>query len=408
MGGKFNAMRRVVITGIGSVTPLGLNFKETWEALKVGKSGLSECHRVSTDDLPWRIVGEVKGFDPVGVLSEKERNRLDLFIQYAYVASHEAIEDASLDLKKVAMIVIGSSRGGISRLEESLRRHLLDGRPVSPYTMPATTISMAPSFVAQRLGLKGYSLGISSACASGAVAIGETYRLIRDGYADAAITGGTEAPLCRLCLEGYGNAGALSRRADPTASRPFDSGRDGFVLSEGACMLVVEEMGHALRRGARVYAEIAGYAQVTGGEHQTLPAESGEIEAIRMALDSISMGDVGLINTHGTSTVQGDLIEARALRAVFGNSLENIYITADKSMTGHMLGASGATEVASTAMCLHEGVVTPVINVDDPDPDCSLKTVAELKRDDIETALSTSFGFGGVNAAILLRRFRER
>ncbi|VAX30746.1 3-oxoacyl-[acyl-carrier-protein] synthase, KASII [hydrothermal vent metagenome] len=399
-------MRRVVITGIGAVTPLGLDFQETWKGLKKGLSGLSGCSRVEVDDIPWKVTGELRGFDALSFLTPKEKNRLDPFIQYSLAAALSAFEDASLGSEPNIMVIIGSSRGGVTRIEESLQAYFQEGRPLSAYLMPATTISMAPSYIAHRLGLKGYCLGISNACASGTMAIGEAFRLIGTGYADIALTGGTEAPLCRLCLEGYGRTGALSTGTDSRASRPFDRDRDGFVLSEGACVLVVEEMQHAVRRGAAIYAEIVGYAGINDGFHQTQPSEAGEAATIRLALQNagITMDEIDMINAHGTSTVAGDRVEALALKEVFGRRLKDIRVTANKSMTGHMLAASGALEAATTAMSLHEGVVTPTINLAQPDRECGLNISSDLAEKDMRVALSTSFGFGGINAALVLKK----
>ncbi len=393
-------MRRVVVTGVGAVTPLGLSFRRTWEAMKEGVSGISRCSRVRVDDIPWKVAGEIKGSPPF--VSQREMNRLDPFIQYALSSAVSAVEDASVSPGADTMVIIGSSRGGITRIEDSLKASLGEGRPLSAYLMPSTTIGMAPSYIAQRLRLRGYCLGVSNACASGTVAVGEAYRLIRDGYADAALAGGAEAPLCRLCLEGYGRTGALSRGTDATASRPFDRARDGFVLSEGACILMLEEMEAALGRGATVYAEIAGYASINEGTHQTAPSETGEVETIRLAIRDagLSPEDIGMVNAHGTSTVQGDRTEARALREVFGGRA--VMVTANKSMTGHMLAASGALEVAATAVGLHEGVVPPTVNVSDPE--CDLNLSGTLLRVKVDAALSCSFGFGGIHAAVVLKR----
>ncbi|NOZ24857.1 MAG: beta-ketoacyl-[acyl-carrier-protein] synthase family protein [Nitrospirae bacterium] len=400
-------MRRVVITGIGAVTPLALDFQKTWECLKRGTSGLGRCSKVEVDDIPWRVTGELKGFDARSIMTPKEINRLDPFVHYALSAAIAAFEDASLtDSAGNSAVIVGSSRGGVSRIEESLRAYFRDGRSLSAYLMPSTTISMAPSYIAHRLGIKGYCLGISNACASGTMAVGEAFRLIRTGYADIALTGGTEAPLCRLCIEGYGRTGALSRGTDGRASRPFERDRDGFVLSEGACVLVVEEMQHALKRGARIYAEIAGYAGVSEGFHQTEPSETGEAATIRMALRDagVATHEVGMINAHGTSTVSGDRVEAFALREVFGPVMKDIAVTANKSMTGHMLAASGALEVAAAAMSLLEGLVPPTLNHAVPDPECALNISTDLLRKDVRVAVSTSFGFGGVNAALVLKK----
>ncbi len=402
-------MRRVVITGIGAVTPVGLTFSETWETLKAGGSGIATCSRIPVDDLPWKTAGELKGFDALTFLSRKERNRLDPFVQYALSSALSAFEDASLrgiaESVRTA-VIIGSSRGGISRIEDSMKAHFKEGKPLSPYLMPSTTISMAASYTAGRLGLKAYCLSLSNACASGAMAIGEAFRLIRTGYADLVLAGGSEAPICRVCFEGYGRTGALSRGTDHTASRPFDRNRDGFVLAEGASTLVIEELDQALRRGARPYAEILGYAAISGEFHQTSPSVSGEAMTIRLALreSGVTEEDIDMVNAHGTSTRSGDLAEARALKKVFGPRLTDIPVTANKSMTGHMLAASGALEVAVTAMSLQEGEIPPTINISVQDEECRLNLPPLLTKKELVTALSTSFGFGGVNAAIVLRK----
>ncbi len=399
-------MRRVAITGIGAVTPLGLDFQETWDGLKKGLSGLSGCSRVEVDDIPWKVTGELRGFDALSFLTPKEINRLDPFIQYSLAAATSAFEDASLFPEPSVMVIMGSSRGGVTRIEEALRAYFKEGRPLSAYLMPATTISMAPSYIAHRLGLRGYCLGISNACASGTMAIGEAFRLIGTGCADIALTGGTEAPLCRLCLEGYGRTGALSTGTDSTASRPFDRDRDGFVLSEGACVMVIEEMQHAIKRGAVIYAEILGYASINDGFHQTQPSEAGEAATINLALQNagVMTDEIDMINAHGTSTVSGDRVEALALKEVFGLRLRDIHVTANKSMTGHMLAASGALEVAATAMSLYEGVIPPTINLARPDQECGLNIPSDCAEKDMRVALSTSFGFGGINAALVLKK----
>jgi 3-oxoacyl-[acyl-carrier-protein] synthase II len=400
-------MRRVVITGIGAVTPLGLSFEESWIALKEGSSGISLCSRVKVDDIPWRMAGEIYGFDPLTFLTTREVRRLDISLQYALYSAIGAIKDASLEPGPATAVITGSSRGGISMIEGAFNRRMSEDTGLSPYLMPATTISMASSYIAHRFGLKGFLLGVSNACASGTVAVGEAFRLIRDGYTDMAISGGSEAPLCRICIEGYGRTGALSKGMDSSASRPFDSGRDGFVLAEGACILLLEEMEHALKRGARIYAEIAGYSNVTDASHQTHPSREGEVLAIRQALNDAGIGpeDVDIINAHGTSTQLGDMVEASALREVFGGRLAEVPVTANKSMTGHMLAASGAFEIATTALGIYEGVIPATINIVDPDPQCGLNVITRTEARETENALTSSFGFGGVNSVIVIRRF---
>lgn len=433
-------MRRIVITGIGALSPIGNSFRTTWEGLKSGLSGINSITRFDASDLPWKIAGELNGFDASAFLPAKEINRLDPFVQYAVAASHMAAEDAGL-LKLPAVktaketgksrrcevkdsmasqinsplagagVVIGSSRGGITTIERSLLRTRnsklkTQNLRLSPYIMPSTTISMAASYVAMRLGIKGHCLGISNACASGANAIGEAFRMIKTGYLDLAIAGGTEAPICRLCIDGYGVSGALSRhKGDYNQPRPFSADRDGFVLAEGACVMVLEELGHALKRGATIYGEVAGYGNTTDACHMTQPDPEGETMAIKKALEEagLSPGDIGHISTHGTATRIGDIAETAALKTVFERRASQIPSTALKSMTGHMLAASGALEIGVALMSIRENIIPPTINTGRKDTECDLN-IAERPRDAaIKAAVSNSFGFGGVNAVIVLK-----
>lgn len=393
-------MRRVVVTGIGALTPLGNSFSESWEALKAGLSGIGEITRFDADHLPWKLAGELKGFDPGMFLSSKETGRIDPFVQYAVAAAMMAAEDGGILNRKMGIdtgVIIGSSRGGISMLEKEMRRH----RP-SAYLMPATTTSMAASYVAQKLRIRGYCLGISNACASGASAIGEAFHLIRTGIIKSALAGGTEAPLCSISIMGYGIAGALSSKLSGTP-RPFDRERDGFVLSEGACILLLEDLNEAEKRGAKIYGEIIGYGNAVDAFHMTRPSPDGESEAIRaaLAMAGLNAKDVGMINAHGTGTVIGDLVESRAVESVFGDL--RLPAMAVKSMTGHMLAASGAFEAASTLMSLREGIIPPTINISHIDDECRMQLSKELKKADINIAISNSFGFGGVNAVLVLK-----
>jgi 3-oxoacyl-[acyl-carrier-protein] synthase II len=419
-------MKRVVVTGIGAVSPVGNSFSESWTAAKAGISGIRLITKFSAGNLKWQVTGELKGFDAGEFLSGKEMLRTDPFVQYAVAASLMAAEDAGLIRRSAADIrqsnisshinlcsslesagvIIGSSRGGISTLEQAIRNSRQSSRRISAYLMPATTISMASSYVAQKIGIKGYCLGISNACASGANAIGEAYRLIRNGYKGPLLCGGTEAPICRICLEGYGASGALSRSGDLTASRPFDRTRDGFVLSEGACILVLEELEHAGKRGAKVYGEIIGYGNTTDAFHQTKPSSDGEARAIHMALNESGLrpADIHFINAHGTSTPLGDQTETEAIRLVFGKQAYRIPVTSVKSMTGHMLAASGSLEAAFTLMSMDEGIIPPTINLKERDPVCDLDYVTEPRKAKIVFAVSQSFGFGGLNAVLVFRR----
>lgn len=412
------------MTGIGAVSPLGDSFKTSWKAAKAGLSGIAPITRFNASEIKWKVAGEVKGFDPESYLSQKEIGHLDPFVHYAVAASFMAVEDAKLVRKSdpplppftqtltsgllaSAGVIIGSSRGGISTIEKSLSSLKgLNSSRLSPYLMPSTSIGMAASYVAQRMGIKGYCLGISNACASGANAIGEAYRLLRSGYTGPVLAGGTEAPICRLCIEGYGVSGALSRVNDYSASRPFDITRDGFVLAEGACILVLEDCENALKRGARIYGEIIGYGNTADAFHQTRPSPEGEIRAMNLAIKEagLSPEDVDYISAHATSTPLGDKAETDAIKIAFGKMAYKIPINSVKSMSGHMLSASGAFEAAITLMSISEGIITPTINLTKRDPECDLNYITEPKKADIRTAISNSFGFGGVNAVLVFRQ----
>lgn len=423
-------MNRVVVTGIGAVSPLGNTFQELWAAAKKGLAGIGPVTAFDASDIPWQVAGELKHFDPGRYLSGKELKRLDPFARYAVAAAIMAAEDAGLADRQIAWsrehrlnekksplsklltgsgIIIGSSRGGISALEQSIiksRRLPRKRHSVSPYLMPATTISMAPSYIAQKLGIKGCCLGVSNACASGANAIGEAYRLIRSGYKYPVLCGGAEAPLCGICFQGYGASGALSKINDSTASRPFDWTRDGFVLSEGACIMVLEEYTTARQRGAKVYGEILGYGNTCDSFHQTIPSAEGEAGAINSAIEDagLTTGDIDFINAHGTSTILGDKTETEAIKITFGKKAREIPVFSLKSMTGHMLAASGALEAAITMISMCEGIIPPTINLTERDPECDLDIVTELRKADIEYAISNSFGFGGVNAVLVMKK----
>ncbi|MDX9714141.1 MAG: beta-ketoacyl-ACP synthase II [Dissulfurispiraceae bacterium] len=398
-------MKRVVITGMGAVTPLGNSFAESWIAIKEGRSGIDVIKSFDVSKMPWKSAGQVKGFDPLIFLSRKESLHLDPFIHFAAAASLMAADDAELinhDNRKSAGVVIGSSRGGISSLENTIALRTR----ISPYLMPATTISMAASVSAYKLGAKGICMGISNACSSGTNAVGEAARLIRCGSAQIVFAGGSDAPVCPICLKGYGSAKALSKHSGNTASRPFDKRRDGFVLAEGACVLVLEEMEHAINRNAGIYAEIIGYANTTDSYHLTKPLATGESAGIQSALADAGKNpaEIDLISCHGTSTPIGDAVEAEAINSVFSK----LYPAACgiKSSTGHMLAASGAFETACAVMSMIEGIVPATINSDRPDPDCRVNISDRMRTGlTINNALINSFGFGGVNAALVLKKF---
>lgn len=412
-------MRRTVITGIGAITPLSDNFFDSWSSIKKGISGIKRTSKFDTTALPWTMTGEIKRFNPESYFTKKEILRLDLFVQYAVMSAIMAIEDAGLIKQKSEVrsqksghlsscgVIIGSSRGGITTIEKEFSKVLTHKSKLSPYLMPSTTISMAASYIAQKLGIKGHCIGISNACASGTSAIGEAYRLIKHGYTDIVIAGGAEAPICKLCIKGYGFSGALSKIDNPSASRPFDIKRDGFVLSEGACVLVLEEYESALKRSAKIYGEIIGYSNTTDAFHITKPDIKGKIMAIKTALEDarISPGDINYINAHGTSTPVGDKVEAQAIKSVFN---QDIPVSAIKSMTGHMLAASGAFEVACTAMSIKEGIIPPTINLLEKDTECSINVITEKTMTDIKFAITNSFGFGGINAVVVLKAISNK
>jgi 3-oxoacyl-[acyl-carrier-protein] synthase II len=402
-------MKRAVITGIGAVTPVGNTFHDSWEAATKGLSGIGPVTRFDAAALPWKAAGEVKRFEREAYLSAREQRRVDLFVLYALAASLMATADADLgregDYLAQGGVIIGSSRGGICMMEDAFARDIRTGRGkrLTPYIMPATTISMASSYTAQKLGIKGYCLGISNACTSGASAIGEALRMIRSGHEGPLLAGGSDAPVCRTCFEGYGFAGALSRNAVLSASRPFDGTRDGFVLAEGACVVVVEELEKALKRGARIYGEIAGYAGSCDAFHQTKPDPEGGKRAMlaAMADAGLTADDIDLVSAHATSTPLGDRVEAEAIRKVFGR---RVPVCAIKSVTGHMLGASGALEAAFAVMSIREGIIPPTINLKKKGEGCDVEVVTQMTRAEIGTALSGSYGFGGVNAVLVLRK----
>ncbi len=415
-------MKRVVITGIGAVTPLGNTIGSTWDKLVAKRSGIGPITRFDVSGLPSRIAGELKGFKPEDYLPKKDILRLDPFIHFAASAAAMACEDAGLmsanpspDTRHSSLnsagIVIGSSRGGISSMDAALTGHLVNGKRFSAYLMSSSTISMAASYVSMRLCTKGMVLGTSTACASGTTAVGEAFRMVRSGSLSVAIAGGAEAPLCRLAVGGYGASGSLSKRNDDPAkaSRPFDMDRDGFVIAEGAGILVMEELDHALNRGAKIYAEIIGCGSSSDAFHQTQPDSDGEAMAITNALldAGISAGEVECINAHATSTSLGDRAEAEAIRKVFGKHAENVYVTSCKSMLGHMLGAAGAVEAVITAISIQRGIITPTINLDSTATDCTLNHVTSVIEKEIDIAITNSFGFGGVNAVLVMKKYRR-
>ncbi|MBF0456907.1 MAG: beta-ketoacyl-[acyl-carrier-protein] synthase family protein [Nitrospirae bacterium] len=400
-------VNRVVITGIGAVTPLGNSFKESWEGLLEGRSGIRQ--------LPARLCcggvtlgGLLNGFDAGLFLGVREINRLDSFVHYAVAAAEMALDDAAVKTPSGFASIIGTSRGGITTINAAAAELCANEnkhRKVSAYLMPATTSSMAASYISQKFRLRGHTLGISNACTSGANAIGEAFRLIRHGYAKGALAGGAESPLCELCIEGYRASGALSKSSSLSASRSFSVGRDGFVLAEGACVLVVEDYTSALSRGARVYAEVLGYGNTSDGLDMVRPDSGMQAVAMQSALTEagISPEDIAFVNAHAASTAIGDAVESEAIHKAFKNHTKCMPVTANKSMTGHMLSASAAFETAVTAMSISSGFIPATINIQKIDPACNLNIITKtLKFDPIRAGITNSFGFGGVNASIVL------
>ena len=419
---------RVVITGLGAVTPVGLTWHETWAALVAGRSGLGPITHFDAPGMGFEVsvAAEVKGFDPEPVIGKREARRMDRVTQLAVVAAREALADAglldaaglTLDAERAnpdrVGTYIGSGIGGIgTTLEQQDVLRDRGARRVSPFTIPMLLADSVPGSVAIQFGLRGPNMAHLSACASGANAIGEAFEAIRRGAVDVMVTGGAEAGITPLGVAGFQNMGALSKwQGDPRlASRPFDLERDGFVIGEGAGVLVLESEAHARARGARIYAELAGYGSTADAAHITAPAEGGEgiLRAIRAALAEASMqvDDVDYVNAHGTSTPLNDATETAAMRALFGARADQVPISSIKSMIGHLLGAGGAVEAIVCALAIAEGVIPPTINLHTPDPDCDLDYVPHEARrpaGGVKAVLSNALGFGGHNAALLLRR----
>jgi 3-oxoacyl-[acyl-carrier-protein] synthase II len=406
----------VVVTGLGVVSPLGLNVADTWAGLVAGTSGAATIKRFDPSPLEVRFGCEVKGFDPSPYIDRKEAKRYDLFLQYAVGAATQAMADAGLGAQvpepERAGVIIGSGIGGIGTFEEQCRISIEQGpKRVSPFFVPMFIPDIASGVVSIRTGAKGPNYCTVSACASSAHALGESFRFIQTGVADLMITGGAEAAITPLAVAGFTNMKALSTRNDEPAraSRPFDKGRDGFVMGDGAGVLILEALEHATRRGARIYAEVLGYGLTGDAHHITQPAPGGEgaQRAMRMALDDagVARTEVGYINTHGTSTPLGDVGEVNAVKAVFGQHAHTMIVGSTKSMTGHLLGAAGGLEFAICVLAMHHGVIPPTINQDEPDPECDLNCAPNqaVKRQ-VEVAVSNSFGFGGHNVSLVVRR----
>ncbi len=409
------SLRRVVVTGVGVVSPLGVGTDATWEGLLAGRSGAGPITRFDTTGFSARIGCEVKGFDALEYIDRRESRKMDPFIHYAVAASLFAVEDAGLEVPVAdpdeTGVIIASGIGGFATIEREHRRLLEMGpRRISPFFVPAMVVNLAAGQVSIRLGARGPNSAPATACSAGAHAIGDAYRLIRHGYARTMIAGGAEATITPMCIGGFASLRALSTRNDEPerASRPFDGDRDGFVVGEGAGILVLEEREAALARGAEVYAEVIGYGMTGDAFHITAPSPEGEgaVRVMRAALAEAkaSPEDVDAVNAHGTSTPLNDRIETGAIRKVFGEHADRLAVSSTKSMTGHLLGGAGGLEAAIACLTVRHQTVPPTINYETPDPDCDLDVVPNHARKmQVRSVLSNSFGFGGTNAALLFR-----
>lgn len=409
-------MRRVVLTGLGAISPCGLDAASSWDAAVAGRSGIGPITRFDASDWPVRIAGEVDGFSP-DALSHGDRKRMDTFSQYAVVASLEAVADAGLDptepLGDRAGVYVGTGIGGVPEIaDKAVILHERGIRRISPFFIPRSLGNLAAGHVAMRLGARGPSLNISTACATGNHSIGEAWRVIRSGEAEVVVAGGAESAIIPLGLGGFMVMKALSKRNDSpqTASRPFDVDRDGFVMGEGAGVVVLEELEHARARGARIYCELVGYALTNDAHHMTAPppGHEGAVRCMEAALRAarLSPDAVDYVNAHGTSTPANDENEVEALKTVFGSHASRLLVSSTKSVTGHLLGAAGGIEAVFCAKALHEGVVPPTATLETPDPGFGLDFVPrEARKVPIGVALSNAFGFGGTNATLVFTRF---
>ncbi len=410
-------MKRVVITGLGAVTPIGLGREEFWNNLIEGKSGIGYITRFDTSNHDTKIAAEVKDFDPSLYMNKKEAKRMDLFSQYAIAATKMAFEDGNIQLENIDLeqvgTIIGSGIGGIQTLEDEKEKMDEKGPGrISPLFIPMMISNMAAGQVSMTYGLKGSSMTITTACASATHAIGEAFRMIKSGYMNMAVTGGTESSITPLSMAGFISMKALSTNNENPqgASRPFDKNRDGFVMGEGSGIIILEELEHALNRGAKIYAEIIGYGSTSDAFHITQPdpEAKGASRAMGQAITEggISKEDVGYINAHGTSTYYNDKLETLAIKNLFGDHGKNINISSTKSMTGHLLGAAGGVEAIATALAIYNEIVPPTINYETPDEECDLNyTPNTAVKRSIQCALSNSLGFGGHNASILLKKY---
>ncbi|MDG4656661.1 beta-ketoacyl-ACP synthase II [Ectobacillus antri] len=408
--------KRVVVTGLGALTPVGKDAQTSWENIIQGKSGIGYLTRLDKEMYPAKVAAEIHDFNPEEYIDKKEARRMDRFTQYAVAAAKMAVQDAKLEITDENAprigVWIGSGIGGMETYEEQYRIFLEKGpRRVSPFFVPMMIPDMAAGQVSIALGAKGINSCSVTACASGANSIGDAFKVIQRGDAVAMITGGTEAPLTHMAFAGFSSAKALTFHDDPnTACRPFDKNRSGFVMGEGAGILVLEELEHALARGAHIYAEIAGYGATGDAFHITLPAPGGEggVRAMRQALADAGLQpeDVDYINAHGTSTEANEKYETMAIKEVFGEHAYKVAVSSTKSMTGHLLGAAGAVEAIFSVKAIEDGIIPPTINYETPDPECDLDYVPNVaRRQEVRAVLSNSLGFGGHNAALVFKKY---
>jgi len=411
-------VRRVVVTGLGVVSPLGTGTEKNWQALCSGRSGIGKIAKFDPSPFTCQIAGEVSDFNSQDFLDKQQVRRFDIFIHYAIAAARMAMEDSGLKIDESnghrVGCITGSGLGGLSTLEH-FHQVLLERGPhrISPFFIPGIIANMAPGQIAIEFGARGPNLSIETACAASAHAVGESFRMIREGIADAMITGGAEAVVTPLALGGFCSMRALSTRNDEPekASRPFERDRDGFIMGEGSGILILEELDHALERGAPVYAELIGYGLSGDAYHVSAPHPEGmgAIACMNMALEyaGIKPAQIDYINAHGTSTKLNDLSENRAIKAVFGDHAHKLAISSTKSMTGHLLGGAGGIESVYTVLTLKHGIIPPTINYETPDPECDLDYVPNVARKaDPEVAMTNSFGFGGTNASLIFKAFR--
>ncbi|PKO18077.1 beta-ketoacyl-[acyl-carrier-protein] synthase II [candidate division BRC1 bacterium HGW-BRC1-1] len=410
---------RVVVTGLGALTPIGNTVPEFWDGLVAGKTGAGLITRFDTEAFDVKFACEIKGFNAEDHFEKKEVRKMDSFVRYAVVAAREAVADAGLKIDESNSdrigVVIGVGMGGVTTIEEQMAVLLTKGpNRVTPFLVPKMIPNMAAGLVSIYLGARGPNTCITTACASSTNAVGEAYRMIQRGDATAMICGGAEATITPLSIAGFSNIQALSKRNDEylSASRPFDGTRDGFVMGEGAGILILESLESAMARGARIYAELAGYGLSGDAFHMTAPGPNGEggARAMKMAVDSTGMAltDVDYINAHGTSTPLNDKLETQGIKALFGDHARKLMISSNKSMIGHLIGAAGGVEAVATVKTVSEGIVPPTINYQTPDPECDLDYVPNTARKaEVNLALSNSLGFGGHNATIAVRKFEK-